>query len=149
MSGSEKMLEPTVSPDRVERGEFVLLNTNASSPMPVPAPGEALAAATGGATARPRLAAEDYPLVDEALAATQHRDESGAYHPFRDEEIQALRAEVSRLSEAASELAAGTSRVAKIRAKGIVADVEQRIRDRPILAVTLSAAAAFIWGVKR
>jgi hypothetical protein len=83
----------------------------------------------------PIAAEEPAPLVDEALAATNSRNEGYA-------ELDALRAEVARLQDSLRDAATGAGRVAthELRAK---------IEEQPIAAAVIVAFAAFVYGATR
>nr|CAD6418826.1 hypothetical protein REQ54_01888 [Rhizobium sp. Q54] len=91
---------------------------------------------------------DEFPLVDEALRASESEDPDQPLE-IQPEEVRALRAEVARLKESVLELASGTTRVAKARAHDAVADVEDRIREQPWKAVGLAAAIGFLCGLRR
>ncbi|TCU24452.1 ElaB/YqjD/DUF883 family membrane-anchored ribosome-binding protein [Rhizobium azibense] len=86
---------------------------------------------------------ERSPLVDEALAAHRKRSEASGG------EIRPLRSEVSRLSGAATDLASDTARVAKVQARTLVYEIEEHVRARPLTAVGIVAAVAYLWGATR
>jgi len=92
----------------------------------------------------------DAPLVDKALAATSEPGPIGAT-PFASssEELEALKAEVARLRESASEIGSATVRVAKAQASDVLVDLKQRIRSKPLPAVGIAAAIGFVWGMTR
>lgn len=92
----------------------------------------------------------DAPLVDEALASTKESveiDEPSAF-PSQ-EELEALKAEVARLRESASEIGAATVRVAKAQASDLIADIEKRVRSKPLSAVGIATIIGFVWGMTR
>ncbi|TWF47807.1 hypothetical protein [Neorhizobium alkalisoli] len=92
----------------------------------------------------------DAPLVDEALASTKESveiDEPSAFSS--QEELEALKAEVARLRESASEIGAATVRVAKAQASDLIADIEKRVRSKPLSAVGIAAIIGFVWGMTR
>ncbi|SCW81438.1 Membrane-anchored ribosome-binding protein, inhibits growth in stationary phase, ElaB/YqjD/DUF883 family [Rhizobium mongolense subsp. loessense] len=92
---------------------------------------------------QPETPDEKSPLVDEALSASRKR--SGVSRG----EIMALRSEVSHLSESATELASGTVRIAKVQARSLVYEIEAHVRARPLTAVGIVAAVAYLWGATR
>jgi ElaB/YqjD/DUF883 family membrane-anchored ribosome-binding protein len=53
------------------------------------------------------------------------------------------------LSASAAEIAEGTVRVTKAEVRSWFRDVEDRIRARPLAAVGIAAALAFVWGATR
>ncbi len=92
----------------------------------------------------------DAPLVDEALASTKESveiDEPSAFSS--QEELEALKAEVARLRESASEIGAATVRVAKAQASNLIAHIEKRVRSKPLPAVGIAAIIGFVWGMTR
>lgn len=95
------------------------------------------------------VAAEDTPLVDEALksVAEQNRAPASAVSPS--EEIAALRAEVARLTESAAEIAAATVRVGRTEASEALEAARSQIRNRPVAAVALAALVGCLWGLRR
>ncbi|MBB4279204.1 hypothetical protein [Rhizobium mongolense] len=91
----------------------------------------------------PETPDEKSPLADEVLAANRKRSEVSRG------EIKALRSEVSRLSESATGLASGTARIAKVQARSFVYEIEEHVRARPLTAVGIVAAVAYLWGATR
>lgn len=87
-----------------------------------------------------------YPLVDAALSRT--RGESTDYDPTR-EELRALRHEAGRLKQSLSQISEGSVRIATAEVQGLLRSVEQKVRERPLTAVGLVAAVAYIWGATR
>lgn len=87
---------------------------------------------------------DEYPLVDEALRSTRHSS-------FGDgsERVQALRRDAARITGQASEVASGTADLARDEWRSFVRGVEGRIRERPLTAVGIVAALAYIWGATR
>ena len=91
---------------------------------------------------------KEFPLVDAALAETrEHNDEDG--QEVTREELHALKVETGRLSDSAAEIAEGTVRVTKVEVRSWFRDVEDRIRARPLAAVGIAAALAYVWGATR
>ncbi|MNS43412.1 hypothetical protein D3C71_906020 [compost metagenome] len=92
----------------------------------------------------------DAPLVDKALAATREPGHIDAtpYASSRDE-LEALKAEVARLRESASEIGSATVRVAKAQASHVLVDLKERIRQKPLQAVGIASAIGFVWGMTR
>ncbi|WP_337266165.1 hypothetical protein [Oryzifoliimicrobium ureilyticus] len=90
-----------------------------------------------------------YSLVDEALEATHENTGSRLGQNSRRAEIHALKTEANRLTESASQLASGTARVAKAQTRDFARDIEDRVRERPLVALGLVAAVAFVLGVTR
>ncbi|KRB49322.1 hypothetical protein ASE04_18740 [Rhizobium sp. Root708] len=88
------------------------------------------------------------PLVDSALAATRHEAGGGVQTPSRDE-LAALRHDARRLSGSVSELAEGGAHLAKAEVQSLWSDVELEIRARPLTAMGIVAALAFLWGATR
>ncbi len=105
------------------------------------------AARRGTGSGRTDALANEFPLVEEALEATQAQEDDD--FQVRPEEVRALRAEVARLKDSVLELASGTTRVAKARAQDAVSDVEERIREQPWKAIGLAAVTGFLWGLRR
>jgi ElaB/YqjD/DUF883 family membrane-anchored ribosome-binding protein len=92
---------------------------------------------------------EDYPLVDQALRSTgEGRHSSDGIGAGRDG-VRALKRDVDRLGDTASEIASGATTLAQSQVRGFVQDVEARIRERPIAAVAIVAALAFVFGATR
>jgi len=90
---------------------------------------------------------EEFPLVEQALRSTgehhsKDRDE-------QNESLRSLRRDVDRLAGTAGEVAAGATSLAKSEARGVVQDLEERIRAQPLKAVAVVAALAFIFGATR
>ncbi|AYD05175.1 hypothetical protein [Neorhizobium sp. NCHU2750] len=92
----------------------------------------------------------DAPLVDEALASTSEPENIGESPLLSsDEELAALKAEVARLRESASEIGSATVRVAKAQASDLIVDMAERIRRKPLPAVGIAAVIGFVWGMRR
>lgn len=92
---------------------------------------------------------ENYPLVDKALRSTgEGRHSSDGIGASRDG-VRALKRDVDRLGDTASEIASGATSLAQAEVRGFVQDVEARIRERPIAAVAIVAALAFVFGATR
>jgi ElaB/YqjD/DUF883 family membrane-anchored ribosome-binding protein len=91
---------------------------------------------------------ENYPLVDQALRSTGEGRHSDGIGASRDG-VRALKRDVDRLGDTASEIASGATSLAQAEVRGFVQDVEARIRERPIAAVAIVAALAFVFGATR
>ncbi len=92
----------------------------------------------------------DAPLVDKALAATREPElTDGTTFAASREELEALKAEVARLRESASEIGSATLRVAKAQAADVLVDLKERIRRKPLPAVGIAAVMGFVWGMTR
>ncbi|MGI2033992.1 hypothetical protein ACRQ1B_16485 [Rhizobium panacihumi] len=91
----------------------------------------------------------DAPLVDKALKATRELGHTDAPFASSQEELEALKAEVGRLRESASEIGSATVRVAKAQASDLLVDLKERIRRRPLPAVGIAAVIGFVWGTMR
>lgn len=78
---------------------------------------------------------EPAPLVDEALAATDRKQDDH-------EELDAVRAEVSHLKESARETASSAGRLIK-------EDLRQRVRSKPLAFASAIGILAFIYGATR
>jgi hypothetical protein len=85
---------------------------------------------------------DDYALVDQALRST-----GKGRHAF--DGVSALGRDVDRLGDTASEIASGAKSLAKSEFRAYVQDIEARIRERPIAAVAIVAALAFVFGATR
>src|SRR4051812_5066891 len=79
------------------------------------------------------------PRVDEALAAVESRPAAGP-DVLALEEISALKAEIARIRESASEVTSASRRLARTGTETLRDDMEARIRSRPIAAVAIAAA---------
>ncbi|XAZ26008.1 hypothetical protein LVY75_35070 (plasmid) [Sinorhizobium sp. B11] len=88
---------------------------------------------------------DDAPLVDLALASVRDHDRvSASVSP--DEELEALRAEVSRLRESVAEIGSASARVLRARSEGLVDDARARIRRHPFGAVGCALIVAYLFG---
>ncbi|KWV47911.1 hypothetical protein AS026_12605 [Rhizobium altiplani] len=65
------------------------------------------------------------------------------------ENIRALRLDTNRLAKSVSGVASDSVGVAKARAGSFLDDVKETVRDRPITAVAVVAALAFVFGATR
>ncbi|MDM9624560.1 hypothetical protein QTL95_01540 [Rhizobium sp. S152] len=86
---------------------------------------------------------EDYPLVEEALRAT------GELGGDKSRRVDSLRRDAGRLSDQASEVASGALAAGKAEAKSLIQSIEDTVRERPLTAVGIVAALAWIWGATR
>ncbi|NLS03395.1 hypothetical protein HGP14_08430 [Rhizobium sp. P32RR-XVIII] len=91
--------------------------------------------------------AQEFPLVDQALLSRQEQQRQGK--AVTREELEALKSEVGRVTESARHLASSSMRVAKAEARSLAGDLEERIKERPLLAVGIVAAIAYVWGATR
>jgi ElaB/YqjD/DUF883 family membrane-anchored ribosome-binding protein len=92
---------------------------------------------------------EEYPLVDQALRSNGEARHAPESIGSRGDRVRALERDVHRLGDTASEIAAGATSLATSEVRGFVQEVEATIRERPITAVTIAAALAFVFGVTR
>jgi hypothetical protein len=92
---------------------------------------------------------EPAPLVDQALGSVRERTGEGSVDPRIREQIEALRSEVARLSESASKIASGSTRIAKAEARSYLNDLKERIRSQPLTVLGMVAAVAFVLGASR
>jgi hypothetical protein len=95
----------------------------------------------------PTFAVEEFPRVEAALAAVRDRDDdvSGVSR----EEIGALKHEAARMSESAAEIAEGGVRLARAEVKDRFSRFKNVVRARPLTAVGVVAALAYVWGATR
>lgn len=91
---------------------------------------------------------EEFPLVDEAIRSTGEERRSARVDNGRDA-LAALRRDVDRMAGTASEFASGATSLARSEARTFVKGVEDKIRERPITAVAVVAAIAFVFGTTR
>ncbi|TCL65824.1 hypothetical protein [Rhizobium sp. BK251] len=91
---------------------------------------------------------EEFPLVEEALRSTGEGSHSDRVDDGRNA-LGALRRDVDRMAGTASEVASGATSLAKFGASTFVKSVEDKIRERPIAAVAVVAALAFVFGATR
>lgn len=91
---------------------------------------------------------EEFPLVEEALRSTGEGRHSDRVDEGRDA-LGALRRDVDRITGTATEMASGATSLAKSEARTFVKSVEDKIRERPIAAVAVVAALAFVFGATR
>jgi ElaB/YqjD/DUF883 family membrane-anchored ribosome-binding protein len=89
------------------------------------------------------------PKVDEALIAIESRTDDGDGDVLALDELSALRSEVARLRESATEVTAASRRLARTGAIALRADLEERIRVRPMAAVGVAALLGYVWGATR
>lgn len=89
-------------------------------------------------------AEKEFPLVEEALRST---GELGDGNEFR--RASSLRRDASRISEQASEVASGAVAAGRAEAISAIHRVENLVRDRPLTAVGVVAAFAWLWGATR
>ena len=91
---------------------------------------------------------EEFPLVDQALRSTGEGRHSDPVNKSRDA-LGALRRDVDRMAGTATEVASGATSLVKSEARTFVKSVEDKIRERPIAAVAVVAALAFVFGATR
>ncbi|MBZ9792581.1 hypothetical protein K9B32_21100 [Rhizobium sp. 3T7] len=65
------------------------------------------------------------------------------------ENIRSLRLDTNRLAKSVSGVASDSVGVAKARAGSLLEDLKETVRDRPITAVAVVAAIAFVFGATR
>lgn len=88
------------------------------------------------------------PLVDIALASVRgHKDLGSSLSP--DEELAALRAEVSRLSDMVAEIGSASVRVVRARSEDVLEDARAQIRARPIRTAAGAMLTGFLLGAVR
>jgi hypothetical protein len=92
---------------------------------------------------RRESAGESYTLVNDALRSV------GSDTSNDREEVRALRKEAERLSDSAGEIASGAFRVAKAEAKDYLNEIQLKVREKPLMAVAIVAALAYVWGATR
>ena len=93
-------------------------------------------------------AADEAPLVDIALASVrEHKDAVLSVAP--DEELAALRAEVSRLGENVAEIGPASVRVLRAKSGDVLEEARARIKTRPLRAVAWAMLAGFLFGAVR
>jgi ElaB/YqjD/DUF883 family membrane-anchored ribosome-binding protein len=91
---------------------------------------------------------EEFPLVDQALRSTGEGRHSERVNDSGDA-LGALRRDVDRMAGTATEVASGATSLAKSEARTFVKSIEDKIRERPIAAVAVVAALAFVFGATR
>lgn len=91
---------------------------------------------------------EEFSLVDQALRSTGEVRHSERANDSRDA-LGALRRDVDRMAGTATEVASGATSLAKSEARTLVKSIEDKIRERPIAAVAVVAALAFVFGATR
>lgn len=91
---------------------------------------------------------DEYPLVEAALASTGERS-AAAQQPGSREGLESLRRDAGRVADSVSEIAEGGAHLARAEVRNVWADVQAQIRERPLTAVGIVAAIAFVWGATR
>lgn len=92
---------------------------------------------------------KEFPLVEEALRSTGEGRRSEDVDDVGRERLRALRRDADRMAETAAEVASGATSLFKSEVRTFVSDVESTIRKRPITAVAIVAAVAFVFGATR
>lgn len=92
---------------------------------------------------------KEFPLVEEALRSTGEGRRSEDDDDVGRERLRALRRDADRMAGTAAEVASGATTLVKSEIRSFVSDVESRIRERPITAVAIVAAVAFVFGATR
>jgi hypothetical protein len=85
------------------------------------------------------------PLVGAPDLEPDDKEAGNSNLPSRNE-IERLESEVE---QSAPEIGAGRAGMGRSKASGVLANLEERIRERPLLAVGIAAAAAYIWSATR
>ncbi len=134
---AEKARQRSTDPDGLDKG----LEDTFPASDPVSATQTSIASSIDAESAEERL---EYPLVEEALKSTGEL--SGATRQGR---VHSLRRDASRLSDQASEVASGAVAAEKAEAKSVIQSVQDLVRERPLAAVGIVAAVAWIWGATR
>ncbi len=96
------------------------------------------------------MAADDdkNPLVDAALAVTGEST-NGFDHTAPRESLRSLRRDAGRVVSLVGEVADGGAHLAEPEVWGIWSDVKAKIRERPLAAVGIVAAIAYVLGATR
>jgi len=134
---AEKERQRSAEPNDLDQG----LQDTFPASDPVSVTQSSVASTTNANAADDR---NEFPLVEEALRST---GELGGTQDRR--HVHSLRRDAARLSDHASEVASGAVAVGKAEAKSVIQSVEDMVRDRPLTAVGLVAALAWIWGATR
>lgn len=134
---AEKARQRSTDPDGLHKG----LEDTFPASDPVSATQTSIASSIDAESAEER---EEYPLVEEALKSTGEL--GGATDQGR---VHSLRRDASRLSDQASEVASGAVAAGKAEAKSVIQSVQDLVRERPLAAVGIVAAVAWIWGATR
>lgn len=152
------MTDPKTSPavlsllnaqaERENSKEIDDLEAGLEQTFPASDPVSATHSSAAGIKAEPdRSIDSEYPLVEEALrSAGGVPNENDADYV---EDVAALQRDVSRLADKVGEVAGGTAYLARRRASSWVTGVEDTVRERPLAAVGLIAALAYLWGATR
>jgi hypothetical protein len=91
----------------------------------------------------------DEDAVDAARRSTgQDRDAFAGSDP-RNRNMRALRRDAAHILETASEVVSGAKALAKAEVRGAMGSIKERIREKPIAAMAVVAALAFIFGATR
>ncbi len=83
------------------------------------------------------------PLVDKVLKTEDPVVTKG------DKSLRELRTQASRVSSAVSEIASGSVILARTQGASLLADIQRYVKDRPLTAVGIVAAIAFVFGASR
>jgi len=86
------------------------------------------------------------PLADDQLSFEPDQNDDGQNNLLPREEIDGLESELGK--QTASDTGSGP-RVAAVKARGLLANLEEQVRERPLLTVGIVAAVAYIWGATR
>lgn len=90
---------------------------------------------------------EEYPPMGAALGPRRTREGDEPIHPNRGQRVS--RSEAARLLNSAAEFASGGVRPSRMEASRFLRGIEKQIRSRPLAAVGIVAALAYIWGATR
>lgn len=99
----------------------------------------------------PDLAAldEEFPLMEAALLTPGERANDGEVSEAMTQQIRARNADVRTLSESISEISDGEIGAARVGIGDWFRNVEHTVRSRPLAAMGIVAALAFVWGATR
>lgn len=86
---------------------------------------------------------ESYPVVDEALRAVGDTGRPAGGN------VRTLRRDAEHIAESAGEIASGAVGLAKTQTASFWSNFEERVRAKPLTAVCMVAALAFVWGASR
>ncbi|EPE95138.1 hypothetical protein [Rhizobium grahamii] len=87
-------------------------------------------------------APDPYPTGDDLSEAHDKKDAVR-------ENVRAVRHDAAKLKESLSGAAAGSVDVVRARTRGALDDIENSIREKPITAMAVVAAIAFVFGATR
>lgn len=92
---------------------------------------------------------DEAPLVDVALAGIKEQDALIYSSPAPDEELAAIRGEMTRLHESVTEVLAASARVAVAKKQAAMDNAMNFLKTHPLKTLALGLLAGFVLGSRK